>query len=51
MFCILAMVLYPEVFKRAQAEMDAVLGPDNLPDFDDRDSLPYLDCVVKEVYR
>ncbi|CCL99947.1 uncharacterized protein FIBRA_01972 [Fibroporia radiculosa] len=48
---ILAMVLYPEVAKKAQAEVDAVVGHSRLPDFDDRASLPYLECVVKEVFR
>lgn len=45
------MVLYPEVYKKAQAEVDRVVGQDRLPDFEDRESLPYLECVVKEVYR
>ncbi|THH28148.1 hypothetical protein EUX98_g6047 [Antrodiella citrinella] len=48
---ILAMVLYPEVFKKAQAEVDRVVGLDRLPDFHDRDSLPYLNSVIKEIYR
>jgi len=48
---ILAMTRYPEVFKKVQEEMDRVVGTERLPDFDDRDSLPYLECVFKEVYR
>ncbi|KAF4586172.1 hypothetical protein EYR38_010446 [Pleurotus pulmonarius] len=48
---ILAMVLYPEVFKKAQREIDAVIGRQRLPTFEDAASLPYLDCLVKEVYR
>jgi cytochrome P450 len=48
---VLAMVLHPEVFKKAQAEMDAVVGADRLPTFEDRASLPYLECVVKEACR
>lgn len=47
----LAMTKHPEVFKKAQEEIDRVIGPDRLPDFDDRDSLPYLNCLIKEVYR
>lgn len=47
----LAMVRNPEVFKKAQEEMDRVVGLDKLPDYQDRDSLPYLDCVLKEVLR
>ena len=47
----LAMTLYPEVFKKAQAEIDRVVGRSRLPDFEDRESLPYLDCVISEVLR
>ncbi|EMD36586.1 hypothetical protein CERSUDRAFT_84764 [Gelatoporia subvermispora B] len=47
----LAMLLHPEAYKKAQEEVDSVIGHDRLPDFDDRDSLPYLDCVIKEVLR
>lgn len=45
------MVLHPEVFRKAQAEMDRVVGAGQVPQLEDRESLPYLDCVVKEVYR
>ncbi len=48
---VLAMVLHPEIYKRAQEEIDRVVGSQRLPDFSDRESLPYLDCVIKEVYR
>jgi cytochrome P450 len=48
---VLAMVLYPNVQKRAQAEIDRVVGPDRLPTFEDRDQLPYIEAVVKEVLR
>ncbi|KAH7883314.1 cytochrome P450 [Phlebopus sp. FC_14] len=48
---VLAMVLYPEVQKRAQAEIDKVVGRDRLPNFDDRSSLPYVEAVLKEILR
>ncbi|KAI8996325.1 O-methylsterigmatocystin oxidoreductase [Trametes punicea] len=48
-FC--AMLIHPEVQKRAQAELDAVIGPDRLPEYADRDSLPYINAVVKETLR
>lgn len=48
---LLCMVRNPAVFKRAQEEIDAVIGHDRLPDLEDRASLPYLDCVIKELYR
>ncbi|KAF8885538.1 cytochrome P450 [Gymnopilus junonius] len=48
---ILAMVLYPSVQARAQKELDELLGPSQLPEFDDRPHLPYLECVLQETYR
>lgn len=45
------MVLYPEVFQKAQAEIDRVIGQERLPDFTDTDSLTYLAAVIKEVLR
>lgn len=45
------MVLYPDVQKKAQAEIDAVVGQDRLPTFTDRDSLPYVNALFKEVLR
>ena len=47
----LAMALYPEIQKKAQAEIDSVVGPNRLPDFNDRPSLPYINAVVKESSR
>jgi len=48
---LLAMTMYPEVQKKCQAELDAVVGNDRLPTFADRDSLPYLATTLKEVIR
>jgi hypothetical protein len=47
----LAMTRYPEVFFKAQSEMDRVIGHDRLPTSDDTGSLPYLMCLYKEVFR
>ncbi|KAI0263094.1 cytochrome P450 [Gloeopeniophorella convolvens] len=47
----LAMVLYPEAQRKAHAEIDAVLGADKLPDFDDEASLPYVTALCNEVQR
>jgi Cytochrome P450 len=44
------MVCYPEVQKKAQAELDNVLN-ERLPEHSDIASLPYLSALVKEVYR
>ena len=48
---ILAMVLYPDVLRRAQQEIDRVVGNDRLPSFKDRENLPYIDALCKEVFR
>jgi cytochrome P450 len=45
------MALYPEVQKKAQAEIDIVVGPNRLPDFEDRPSLPYINAIIKELMR
>jgi Cytochrome P450 len=47
----LAMALYPEVQKKAQAEIDTAIGSNRLPDFHDRPSLPYINAIVKELSR
>ncbi len=36
---------------KAQQELDRVLGPLKVPTCDDRDALPYIENVLKEVYR
>ena len=48
---ILAMTLYPDIQKRAQAEIDQVIGNDRFPTFEDRPHLPYVEAVVKEIFR
>ena len=45
----LSMIMYPEVQKRAQAEIDSVVGTSQLPNFDDRKSLPYVEALLREV--
>lgn len=47
----LAMIQFPEVQRKAQEEIDAVVGTDRLPTFDDRESLPYVDAIIKEALR
>ncbi|KAH7317530.1 putative CyP450 monooxygenase [Rhizoctonia solani] len=43
---ILAMVLNQDVFAKAQAEVDTIIGRDRLPEMNDRESLPYIECPV-----
>lgn len=45
------MVQHPESFEKAQKEMVDVVGDGRLPSFDDQASLPYLACIIREVYR
>ncbi|CEL58893.1 O-methylsterigmatocystin oxidoreductase OS=Aspergillus flavus GN=ordA PE=3 SV=2 [Rhizoctonia solani AG-1 IB] len=45
------MALYPEVAQRAQAEIDSVVGRGRLPDFTDRESLPYVEALLQELMR
>jgi cytochrome P450 len=65
----LAMTLFPEIQRAAQAEIDIVVGPDrcvegtrinddelidflsSLPSFGDRERLPYIEALFKEVLR
>lgn len=46
----LAMVLHPDIQRRAQVSIDNVCG-ERLPDFSDYDALTYVHAVVKETLR
>ena len=45
------MALNPDVQKKAQAELDAVVGPNRLPEFDAQQNLVYVNAVIKEASR
>jgi len=45
------MAMYPEVQKRAQAELDSIVGLSRLPEMSDHDSLVYIQAVVMETMR
>ncbi|EGN92968.1 hypothetical protein SERLA73DRAFT_190338 [Serpula lacrymans var. lacrymans S7.3] len=49
----MAMVLYPEAQKRAQEELDNVLGSDGktMPGYEHLSQLPYCVALTKEVFR
>ncbi|KAH9851906.1 cytochrome P450 [Lenzites betulinus] len=47
----LAMLHYPDVQRKAQAEIDRVIGFSRMPEFSDMDSLPYVTALIKEVSR
>jgi cytochrome P450 len=47
----LAMVKFVHLQRKAQDEIDRVIGMDRLPTFEDREKLPYINALVKEVLR
>lgn len=46
-----AMLLYPEIQKKAQAIVDKVIGEDRLPTMDDDADLQYVRAIMKETIR
>jgi cytochrome P450 len=48
---ILACLIWQDVQKKVQAEVDEVVGPDRLPTTDDYEDLPYVRAYVKESLR
>jgi cytochrome P450 len=45
------MIRHPDIQRKAQAELDKVVGRGRLPEFEDKNSLPYIDALYKEVLR
>jgi cytochrome P450 len=45
------MALHSNAQKRAQEEIDKIVGRDRLPTFTDRPSLPYVEAVYREIMR
>jgi cytochrome P450 len=48
---ILAMVLHPDVQRRAHAELDATIGCGNFPTYEDKQNLPFINAILKETLR
>lgn len=46
-----ALVINPNVQRKAQAEIDSVVGEDRTPTWDDYEKLPYTAAMVKESHR
>ena len=47
-FCV---ALHPDAQRRAQEEIDRVVGRERLPTFEDRASLPYIEALWRETLR
>lgn len=45
------MMLFPNVQRAAQTELDDVIGKDRLPNWEDLNTLPYVRSCVKETLR
>ncbi|KAK0224205.1 cytochrome P450 [Armillaria fumosa] len=45
------MASHPEVQERAFDEIQTKIGPKRLPNLQDRDTLPFIDCIIQEVHR
>ena len=45
------MSLHPEVQRKAQEEIDRVVGHDRLPSSQDKKDLAYVNAIMKEVMR
>ncbi|EMD37505.1 hypothetical protein CERSUDRAFT_114144 [Gelatoporia subvermispora B] len=48
---VLAMAMYPTIQRKAQDELDSVIGCERLPDIQDQNALPYINAVLKESLR
>ncbi len=48
-FC--AMAMSPEIRKKAQEELELVVGLDRLPSYEDQEDLPYIQAVYLECVR
>jgi len=46
-----AMLHHPDIMKKAQAEIDKIVGRDRLPQFEDAESLLYVKALVLETMR
>ena len=45
------MALNPDVQRKAQLEVDSVVGPNRLPEFNHQQDLPYVQAILKETLR
>ncbi|XP_008303639.1 cytochrome P450 2J6-like [Stegastes partitus] len=50
-WALLYMIHYPDIQKKVQAEIDAVIGSSRQPSMTDRENMPYTDAVIHEIQR
>lgn len=48
---LVAMLHWPEIQEKARAELDALVGQDRMPEYEDKTSLRYVQAIVKETLR
>ena len=48
-FFVLCILQHPDVLRKAQQEIDTVIGAHRTPDLEDFDNLPYIQAVIHEV--
>ncbi|RXW15357.1 hypothetical protein EST38_g10495 [Candolleomyces aberdarensis] len=49
--CILGLLEHPEVLKKAQAQVDSVVGAGNMPELEHESALPYITAIAHETMR
>lgn len=50
-YLIYHMINNPDIQQKVHEELDRVIGPDRVPTIEDRENLPYLWSVLREVFR
>ena len=50
-WALLYLIHNPEVQKMLHQELDQVVGPDRLPELEDKKNLPYLEATITETLR
>ena len=45
------MALNPHVVRKAQEELDRIVGSERLPELSDQDKVPYVSALIKELLR
>ena len=45
------MAMHPSIQRKAQRELESIVGPKRLPTMDDIPSLPYVDAIFREISR